>query len=71
MKKVISLALVLVLAVFAGCGKKAAGKTIYILGPTPDHGWTAQAGAYDYLEQKLADIVAAAKGNGKLYIYSI
>ncbi len=22
----------------------AAGGTIYILGPTPDHGWTAQAG---------------------------
>jgi len=22
------------------------GKTIYVLGPTPDHGWTAQAGAY-------------------------
>lgn len=24
----------------------AAGKTIYVLGPTPDHGWTAQAGTY-------------------------
>lgn len=58
MKKVISLVLVLilVLAVFAGCGKKeaAAGKTIYILGPTPDHGWTAQAGAY--AEKKAEEI---------------
>jgi ribose transport system substrate-binding protein len=24
----------------------AAGKTIYVTGPTPDHGWTAQAGTY-------------------------
>ena len=24
----------------------AAGKTVYVMGPTPDHGWTAQAGAY-------------------------
>ncbi|MGC3954450.1 MAG: substrate-binding domain-containing protein [Propionicimonas sp.] len=24
----------------------SAGKTIYVLGPTPDHGWTAQAGTY-------------------------
>ncbi|MEA5117554.1 MAG: substrate-binding domain-containing protein, partial [Propionicimonas sp.] len=24
----------------------AAGKTVYVLGPTPDHGWTAQAGTY-------------------------
>ena len=52
MKKVLSLVLclVMVLALFAGCGGadkgSASGKTIYILGPTPDHGWTAQAGAY-------------------------
>lgn len=48
MKKVLSLVLclVMVLALFAGCGGKGGGKTIYILGPTPDHGWTAQAGAY-------------------------
>ena len=48
MKKVLSIVLcaVLVLALFAGCGAKAEGKTIYIMGPTPDHGWTAQAGAY-------------------------
>ena len=53
MKKVLSLALVLmmVLTIFAGCGAQEAaaptgGKTIYVTGPTPDHGWTAQAGAY-------------------------
>ena len=25
---------------------ETAGGTLYVLGPTPDHGWTAQAGAY-------------------------
>jgi len=25
---------------------KGPGNTIYVMGPTPDHGWTAQAGAY-------------------------
>lgn len=55
MKKVISLALcvLMILTLFAGCGKKE-GKTIYVLGPTPDHGWTAQAGAY--AEKKVAEI---------------
>ncbi len=33
-----------------------AGGTIYVLGPTPDHGWTAQAGVY--AEQKVAAINA-------------
>ena len=62
MKKVLSIVLcaVLVLALFAGCGSKAAGgKTIYILGPTPDHGWTAQAGAY--AEKKAAEITEAGE----------
>ena len=63
MKKVLSIVLVLVmvLAIFAGCGAKApAGKTtIYVTGPTPDHGWTAQAGAY--AEKKVAEINAAGK----------
>ena len=57
MKKVFSLILcaVLVMALFAGCGgENAGGKTIYVMGPTPDHGWTAQAGAY--AEQKVAQI---------------
>ncbi len=35
---------------------ESAGGTIYVLGPTPDHGWTAQAGVY--AEQKVADINA-------------
>ena len=64
MKKVLSIALVLVmvLAVFAGCGAKpaaSAGKTIYVTGPTPDHGWTAQAGAY--AEKKVNEINAEGK----------
>ena len=70
MKKVLSIALVLVmvLALFAGCGGSgeqapaAAGKTIYILGPTPDHGWTAQAGAY--AEKKAGEITAAGQYKG-------
>ena len=66
MKKVLSIALVLVmvLAIFAGCGAEeaaapAGGKTIYVTGPTPDHGWTAQAGAY--AEKKVEEINAAGK----------
>ena len=62
MKKVLSIALVLVmvLAIFVGCGaKKSEAKTIYVTGPTPDHGWTAQAGAY--AEKKVNDINAAGK----------
>jgi len=35
------------------------GDTIYVLGPTPDHGWTAQAGVY--AEQKASEINAAGK----------
>jgi ribose transport system substrate-binding protein len=34
----------------------AEGGTIYVLGPTPDHGWTAQAGSY--AEGKVAEINA-------------
>lgn len=33
------------------------GSTIYVLGPTPDHGWTAQAGTY--ADGKVAEINAA------------
>ena len=60
MKKIISVALVLVmvLALLAGCGGKK-GKTIYVTGPTPDHGWTAQAGAY--AQKKVDEINAAGK----------
>ena len=35
------------------------GSTIYILGPTPDHGWTAQAGAY--AQAKCEEITAAGQ----------
>ena len=46
MKKILAIALALCM-VFALCAAASAeGKTIYVLGPTPDHGWTAQAGAY-------------------------
>ena len=47
MKKILALSLALCM-VFALCAVSASaeGKTIYVLGPTPDHGWTAQAGAY-------------------------
>lgn len=36
-----------------------AGKTIYVLGPTPDHGWTAQAGTY--ANKKVEEINAAGQ----------
>jgi len=34
--------------------QKGPGNTVYVLGPTPDHGWTAQAGAY--AQQKVDSI---------------
>lgn len=40
-------------------GTVSAAETIYVLGPTPDHGWTAQAGAY--AEQKVEEINAEGK----------
>ena len=49
MKKIVVFMLVLVtmFSVFAqGASETSAKKTIYVLGPTPDHGWTAQAGSY-------------------------
>lgn len=61
MKKVIVMMLVLFCAftaLFAQGAtetKKAADK-IYVLGPTPDHGWTAQAGAY--AEQRCKELNA-------------
>ena len=36
---------------------EASGSTLYVMGPTPDHGWTAQAGAY--AEAKCAEITEA------------
>ena len=55
MKKLLSALLTLVMAVsLAACGgttddggaAASEGKTIYVMGPTPDHGWTSPAGAY-------------------------
>lgn len=51
---ILSLCLILVMAVVSA---SADGKTIYVLGPTPDHGWTAQAGAY--AQAKTEEITAA------------
>ncbi len=49
MKRTLALVLTLVM-VFAlvgiGGAASAEGNTLYVMGPTPDHGWTAQAGAY-------------------------
>lgn len=61
MKKILALVLtvIMILSVFTGCGATKNPKTIYILGPTPDHGWTAQAGAY--AEQKAKEITAEGK----------
>lgn len=39
----------------------ASKQTIYVLGPTPDHGWTAQAGTY--AQQKCEEIKNAGKYN--------
>ena len=38
---------------------EASGSTLYVMGPTPDHGWTAQAGAY--AEAKCAEITEAGE----------
>jgi ribose transport system substrate-binding protein len=63
MKKVVAVLLCICLALtFAACGSDDSSsggstsdaKTIYVLGPTPDHGWTAQAGTY--AEAKVAEI---------------
>jgi ribose transport system substrate-binding protein len=41
----------------------AGGETIYVLGPSPDHGWTAQAGTY--AEAKVGEINADGKYKGE------
>ena len=54
----------------AGCGSNEAPttdggeslKTVYIMGPTPDHGWTAQAGTY--ADQKAKEITEAGQYKG-------
>lgn len=61
MKKILTLVLIAIMGLSAltGCSVSPNGKTIYILGPTPDHGWTAQAGAY--AEEKAKEINEAGK----------
>ena len=70
MKKLFAV-LMTVLMVFAlvGCGSDKPAdepeetlKTVYIMGPTPDHGWTAQAGTY--ANQKADEITAAGQYKG-------
>jgi ABC-type sugar transport system substrate-binding protein len=47
MKKILALAMALCMLFALGAiSASAQGSTIYVLGPTPDHGWTAQAGAF-------------------------
>ena len=71
MKKLFAV-LLAVLMVFGlvGCGsntattettESTAAQTIYVLGPTPDHGWTAQAGTY--AEAKAKEITGAGEYN--------
>ncbi|MDA3846257.1 MAG: substrate-binding domain-containing protein [Vallitaleaceae bacterium] len=57
----ISLSLVMVASMLAACGSSKDANTIYVMGPTPDHGWTAQAGSY--AEAKVAEIKAAGEYN--------
>ena len=56
---ILTLCMVFSLAAIGGSTAFAAGQTIYVLGPTPDHGWTAQAGAY--AQAKCDEITAQAK----------
>ena len=71
MKKIIALLLAMAMALaLVACGggntddtqkdnntPAEGGSTVYVLGPTPDHGWTAQAGAY--AQAKCDEITAA------------
>lgn len=64
MKKVLAILLaVAMVACLAACGggdgQKEASNKFYVLGPTPDHGWTAQAGAF--AEAKCKEVTDAGK----------
>ena len=59
MKKFLAVLLTLCLVLALVPCAFAADKTIYVLGPTPDHGWTAQAGAY--AQAKCEEITAAGE----------
>lgn len=67
MKKILALVMVAILglSVLAGCNGNQNAKTVYILGPTPDHGWTAQAGAY--ASQKAEEINKQGKYKAVYY----
>ena len=70
MKKLFAVLMaVLMVLTLAGCGSKkeeaapaAEIKTVYIMGPSPDHGWTAQAGTY--ADQKAKEITEAGTYKG-------
>lgn len=64
MKKLLAmlLSMAMVTVMLAGCGGTSKGDTIYVMGPTPDHGWTAQAGTY--AEAKVKEITAAGEYKG-------
>ncbi len=59
MKKFLAVLLALCLVLALVPCAFAADKTIYVLGPTPDHGWTAQAGTY--AQAKCEEITAAGE----------
>jgi len=61
MKKYLAVLLCLLMVFsMAACSKESKeGDTIYVMGPTPDHGWTAQAGTY--AEAKVGEINAAGE----------
>ena len=76
-KKLLSIALcaALVASLAVGCGKEepaaegeAAGGTVYVMTPAPDHGFTGQVGTY--AEEMVAEINAAGKYNAYLYTAS-
>ena len=54
---VLSLSMVLAFTACGGSSTSEAGGKFYVLGPTPDHGWTAQAGAF--AEAKCAEVTEA------------
>jgi ABC-type sugar transport system substrate-binding protein len=69
-KKVIGLlCTALLLLVVAGnvlaSGKKEVGNTVYVFGPTPDHGWTGSAARF--AEEKIAQLNAA--GGKYTYVF--
>ncbi len=65
MKKILAILLALAMVfTLAACGGEkedatTASKKFYVLGPTPDHGWTAQAGAF--AQAKCEEVTAAGK----------